>query len=114
MITPLPVQLLRLVLITDRHQLKHAEGVDPMDLLLSYVEAALSGGVTAVQVRERDLPATELYNLCARLRLLTQNRALLIVNDRLDIALAVAADGVHLGEKSLPVAVARKLVPPGF
>jgi thiamine-phosphate pyrophosphorylase len=74
------------------------------------VAAALQGGVNVVQLREKTLPAGELYQLASRLRRLTSDHhAALIVNDRLDVALAAEADGVHLGEAGLPVQVARKL-----
>lgn len=75
------------------------------------VAAALAGGVQLVQLRDRSLPAGELYALALRLRRLTADAgALLIVNDRVDVALAAEADGAHLGERSLPVAVARRLL----
>ena len=75
------------------------------------VAAALQGGVNVVQLREKSLPAGELYELAGRLRRLTADAgAALIVNDRIDVALAVEADGVHLAEAGLPVEVARKLV----
>lgn len=92
-----------LYLITDRHQ----TGGRPLQ---DVVRAALDGGVRAVQLREKDLPGAELYRLALELRTLTRNYgARLLINDRLDIALAVEADGVHLGINSLPVAAARRL-----
>lgn len=94
----------RLYLITDRHQ----TGGRP---LVDVVHAALEGGVRAVQLREKDLPGSELYRLATELRQLTAEfGARLIINDRLDIALAVDADGVHVGVSSLPVAVVRALL----
>lgn len=93
-----------LYLITDRQQ---ASGGN----LLWAVERALAGGVRAVQLREKDLPAGELYRLAQQMRLLTRRfGAQLLINDRIDIALAVEADGVHLGGGSLPVAAARRLL----
>jgi len=81
-------------LITDRHQ---ANGRS----LTTVVEAALQGGVKAVQLREKDLSAKELFELARRMRDLTkQYGARLFINDRLDIALAVEADGIHLGQNS--------------
>ena len=72
------------------------------------VEAALSGGVDAVQLREKGRPARERYELGRRLRGLTADAGVpLIVNDRIDLAAAVDADGVHLGQSDLPAAVAR-------
>src|SRR5512133_550031 len=96
-----------LYLITDRHQV-------PSDCtLVETVRAALAGGVRAVQLREKDLPAAALYPLALELRALTRDYgAKLLVNDRIDLALAVEADGVHLGGHSLPVAIARKLLGP--
>lgn len=72
------------------------------------VEAALSGGVDVVQLREKDRSARERYRLGRTLRELTADTgASLIVNDRIDLAAAVDADGVHLGQSDLPVDVAR-------
>ncbi|MCD6525702.1 MAG: thiamine phosphate synthase [Desulfuromonas sp.] len=96
-----------LYLITDRHQ------VHPHHDLLSAVAAALQGGVQAVQLREKDLPAADLFALGTGLRQLThQYNAKLLINDRIDIAQAVDADGVHLAEQSLSVNEARRLLGP--
>jgi thiamine-phosphate pyrophosphorylase len=95
-----------LALVTDRHA---AQG-RPLDTV---VAAALDGGVNLVQLREKDLSARELWALAVRLRELTEGRALLLVNDRLDVALASGADGVHLAGHSLPAAVARAALGPG-
>ncbi len=93
-----------LYLITDR---KQARGTD----LFRVVERALKGGVKAVQLREKDLSSRELYFTASGMRELTSRYgAALFINDRIDIALAVDADGVHLGGESLPVAAARKLL----
>ena len=62
-----------------------------------------------VQLRERDLPAAEMLDLACSLREITRGRALLFVNDRVDVALACEADGVQLGESSLPVEAARRV-----
>lgn len=95
------------LLITDRHQLPEGIG------LVAQVEKALEGGVRAVQLREKDLTAAELYPLAEELRTLTRRfDARLLINDRIDVALAVDADGVHLGGQSLPVSAARKLLGP--
>ncbi len=73
------------------------------------VEAALAGGVDAVQLREKDVPDAERYEIGRRLRELTADAGVpLIVNDRVDIAAAVGADGVHLGQSDLPIEVARE------
>ncbi len=96
----------RLYFVTDRHQTAGRP-------LPDVVRAALDGGVRAVQLREKDLEAGELYRLAARLRELTARYAArLLINDRLDVALAVEADGVHLGQMSFPVRAARQLLGP--
>jgi thiamine-phosphate pyrophosphorylase len=93
-----------LYLITDRHQTGGRA-------LTEVVRHALEGGVRAVQLREKDLSGAALYRLAVELRLLTSEfDARLIINDRPDIALAVEADGVHIGVGSLPVAVVRRLL----
>ncbi len=97
-----------LYLITDRHQLPAGR------TLFETVEQALKGGVRAVQLREKDLSARELLELALPLRELTRRyQARLLVNDRIDVALAAEADGVHLGRQSLPVAAARRLLGAG-
>ncbi|WP_058366009.1 thiamine phosphate synthase [Haloparvum sedimenti] len=79
----------------------------------SVVEAALSGGVDAVQLREKDVDARTRYRIGRRLRELTAAAdAALIVNDRVDLAAALDADGVHLGQSDLPVEVAREQLGP--
>jgi thiamine-phosphate pyrophosphorylase len=93
-----------LYLISDRHQTAGRP-------LHAVADAALRGGVRAVQLREKDLAPRELYPLAWELRRLTrQHGARLLINDRIDIALAVQADGVHLATTSLPVAVARQML----
>jgi len=96
----------RLYLITDRGQTNRRD-------LLAVVEEALSGGVGAVQLREKALPAREYFELAHVMRALTTRYgARLLVNDRVDIAMAVGADGVHLPETGLPISVARELLGP--
>ena len=96
----------RLYFVTDRRQTAGRP-------LYDVVQAALDGGVRAVQLREKDLEGGELYRLAARLRDLTARyTARLLINDRLDVALAAGADGVHLGQTSLPVSTARQLLGP--
>ena len=76
---------------------------------LEAVEAAVAGGVGAVQLREKDRSARERYHLGRKLRELTRDADVtFVVNDRVDLARAVDADGVHLGDDDLPVAVARE------
>ncbi|MDR1315136.1 MAG: thiamine phosphate synthase [Deltaproteobacteria bacterium] len=75
-------------------------------------EAAFSGGATALQLREKTLPDREFYEEALELAALCRERSkLFIVNNRLDIALAVRADGVHLGDGDLPVEAAAALAP---
>jgi thiamine-phosphate pyrophosphorylase len=70
--------------------------------------------VPAVQLREKDLPGRRLFALAEALRAVTARAgALLLVNDRVDVAIAVGADGVQLGAASMPVAAARRLLAPG-
>ncbi len=81
--------------------------------LLRAVEQALQGGVDAVQLRDKELPNGERLKLAHQLRILTRRyRALLLINGSVDIALAVEADGVHLGAASISVAEARQLLGP--
>ena len=94
----------RLYLVTDA-------GATPAKTL-EVVEAALAGGSDAVQLRRKGDDSLEQLRLAERcLRLCAEVGALLIVDDRLDIAMAVGADGVHLGQGDLPVAAARRLWP---
>lgn len=96
-----------LYLITDRHQTGGRS-------LTDVVRQSLEGGVRAVQLREKDLSGASLYRLAAELRRLTSEfDARLIINDRLDIALAAEADGVHIGVNSLPVAAVRRVLGKG-
>ncbi len=93
----------RVYLITDRKV--YREGLEEA------LEQALKAGVKAVQLREKDLPVRELLQLADRVRMLTkQYGARLFINDRVDVALAVEADGVHLGYQSMPVEAVRRVV----
>ncbi len=74
------------------------------------VTEAVAGGVTMVQLRDRDLPAGELLTLARRLKLLIRGKALLVINDRVDVAQAVEADGVQLPEEGLPTRVVRSIL----
>ena len=79
--------------------------------LMGAVEEALSAGVKAVQLRERDLATRELLELAYGFRELTSHfNAKLFINDRLDVALSVNADGVHLGQSGIPVNAVRRVV----
>ena len=76
------------------------------------IRAALAGGVKLVQLREKELAPDPFVELAGEARRLTADAgALLIINDRLDVALAVGADGVHLGRNDTPVDEARRLAP---
>jgi thiamine-phosphate pyrophosphorylase len=79
---------------------------------LEIVQAALAGGVRLLQLREKEMPLREYVELARRVRDLTAAcGALLIINDRVDVALAVGADGVHLGQDDLPIPAARRIAP---
>src|SRR3989339_974197 len=94
---------LSLILITDRNHCKQP--------FIDTIRSALKGGIKTVQLREKGLSTFELYSLACELRKITSEfKANFIVNDRVDIALAVEADGVHLGWQSLPFPVVRRLV----
>ena len=96
-----------LYLVTDRTQTRGRD-------LLWVLEQALEGGVNAVQLREKDLGGRELFALAEKARALCQRyRAALLINDRVDVALAVDAEGVQLGKPSLPIETARILLGPG-
>lgn len=99
---------LRLIVITDR-KLAHPRSV------VEVVEAALAAGAPAVQLRAKGASARELYESGQELLRRTRaSGALLFVNDRVDVALALGADGVHLGPNDLPVAQLRHAVPEEF
>ncbi len=75
------------------------------------VEEAVKGGVTVVQLREKNISTVEFYNLaCSLKRLLAPYNIPLIINDRLDIALASDADGIHIGQSDMPYEVVRKIL----
>lgn len=79
-------------------------------LLLDVVRAAVDGGVTCVQVREKEITSRAYIEILAPVRALLRERGIpLFVNDRVDLALAVEADGVHLGQTDLPLALARRI-----
>lgn len=95
-----------LYLITDRKALG-GKG------LLESIEASVQAGVTLVQLREKDITGYDYYNIARRVNALVKRYNIpLIINDRVDIALAVGADGVHLGPEDMPVPVARELMGP--
>lgn len=85
----------------------------PQPNLVDTVEAALAGGLTLVQYRDKTAEDSQRYALALKLaQLCRRYGALFLVNDRPDLALAVGADGVHLGQQDLPIAVARNLLGP--
>lgn len=101
-------------LVTDRHRLATLSD-QGLAALVSLVGAAASSGVNLVQIRERDLDDRTLCDVvrwCVRVTTGTQTRVL--VNDRVDVAVASGADGVHLRSDSLPASRVRKIVPPRF
>jgi thiamine-phosphate pyrophosphorylase len=85
----------------------------PVTDLVATVEAALKGGLQLVQYRDKDTDDGLRWQRAKALQQLCQSHgALFLVNDRVDLALAVNADGVHLGQQDLPIAVARQLLGP--
>lgn len=83
-------------------------GRDPLFIL----EEILKGGAKVVQIREKNMADKPYFELLKKARLLTDScRAVMIVDDRVDLALAVGADGVHLGQDDLPLAAAREIAP---
>ncbi|TAN44510.1 MAG: thiamine phosphate synthase [Nitrospirae bacterium] len=95
----------KIYLITDRKLFIDEE------FFFGAVENALKAGIKAVQLREKDLPVRELLYMAYRMREMTvRYGARLFVNERLDVAVSVDADGVHLGSSGIPVSAARKAV----
>ncbi|AUN16567.1 thiamine-phosphate synthase [Clostridium botulinum] len=93
-----------LYLITDRRFLKGRQ-------LKKVVEDAILGGVTIVQVREKDVSTREFYNVAKEVKEVTDYyRVPIIINDRLDIAQAIDANGVHLGQKDMHLNIAREIL----
>lgn len=75
------------------------------------VEEAILGGATIIQLREKNCSSREFYNRALEIKDITLKYNIpLIINDRIDIAMAIDADGVHLGQKDLPISIARKLL----
>jgi thiamine-phosphate pyrophosphorylase len=107
MIRPLSPGSWRLYVITDA-QLSRGRSHRQV------VEAAIAGGADAIQLREKAAPAGTLYRIALELREITRKANVsFLVNDRLDIALAVDADGVHVGQQDLPASAARRILGPG-
>ncbi|MCK9278391.1 MAG: thiamine phosphate synthase [Methanoculleus sp.] len=97
-----------LYVITDEqigHGLSHTE----------IARRAVAGGADTIQLRDKRLSGRDLLIVASAIRKVTRDAgALFIVNDRLDVAIAAGADGVHLGESDLPIEHARRIAPPGF
>jgi len=95
-----------LYLVTDRDIL---QGRD----FLACMEAALAGGVSLLQLREKNVSSRDFFTLAMGLKELCQiYRVPLIINDRLDIMLAVDADGLHIGQEDMPLEIARRIIGP--
>ncbi|MCH7738556.1 MAG: thiamine phosphate synthase [Chloroflexi bacterium] len=95
-----------LCVVTDR-TIFDTGGAPPEPRLIDAVRGAVSGGANMVQLRERGLAGRDLLSLALELRRITQDRALFVVNERVDIAIAAGADGVQLGEQSMSVSAAK-------
>lgn len=98
--------ILKLYLVTDR-ELSLGRSLEEV------VSQAVAGGVTVVQLREKDASTGEFIELAFRLKEILKPFGIpLIINDRVDVALAVDADGVHIGQSDMPYEIARKLLGP--
>ena len=99
-------EALRLYLVTNRYQ-------DSVESFLEKVETACRSGVTIVQLREKNLTTNQYYQLAKQVKKITDAYQVpLIIDDRLDVCLAVDAAGLHIGDDELPVSVARQVLGP--
>lgn len=99
-------EALRLYLVTNRYQ-------DSLENFLEKVETACRSGVTMIQLREKNLTTNQYYQLAKQVKEITDAYQVpLIIDDRLDVCLAVDAAGLHIGDDELPVSVARKVLGP--
>ena len=99
-------EALRLYLVTNRYQ-------DSLESFLEKVETACRSGVTIVQLREKNLTTNQYYQLAKEVKEITDAYQVpLIIDDRLDVCLAVDAAGLHIGDDELPVSVARQVLGP--
>ncbi len=99
-------EVLKLYLVTNRYQ-------DSLESFLEKVETACRSGVTIIQLREKNLTTNQYYQLAKQVKEITDAYQVpLIIDDRLDICLAVDAAGLHIGDDELPVSVARKVLGP--
>ena len=93
-----------LYLVTDTN-------ICPREKLLSVTESAIKGGVTLVQLREKDISTREFFDEASELKKLCKHYDVpLLINDRIDIALAVDADGIHIGQSDMPLKVSRRIL----
>ncbi len=110
---PLPRVSFRLYLITDRRVVRSGDLISACEAALTVARQVAPPGTVALQIREKDLSACALYQLALRLReICTRAGAPLIVNDRVDVAIAADADGVHLPSDSIGAVMARRLLGP--
>ena len=99
-------EALKLYLVTNRYQ-------DSLESFLEKVETACRSGVTIIQLREKNLTTNQYYQLAKQVKEITDAYQVpLIIDDRLDVCLAVDAAGLHIGDDELPVSVARKVLGP--
>ena len=99
-------EVLKLYLVTNRYQ-------DSLESFLEKVETACRSGVTIIQLREKNLTTNQYYQLAKQVKEITDAYQVpLIIDDRLDVCLAVDAAGLHIGDDELPVSVARKVLGP--
>lgn len=99
-------ETLRLYLVTNRYQ-------DSLENFLEKVETACRSGVTIIQLREKNLTTNQYYHLAKQVKEITDAYQVpLIIDDRLDVCLAVDAAGLHIGDDELPVSVARQVLGP--
>ena len=99
-------EALRLYLVTNRYQ-------DSLESFLEKIETACRSGVTIVQLREKNLTTNQYYQLAKEVKEITDDYQVpLIIDDRLDVCLAVDAAGLHIGDDELPVSVARQVLGP--
>ena len=99
-------EALRLYLVTNRYQ-------DSLESFLEKVETACRSGVTIIQLREKNLTTNQYYQLAKQVKEITDAYQVpLIIDDRLDVCLAVDAAGLHIGDDELPVSVARQVLGP--
>ena len=90
------------------------EGLSRGKTHVEIAREAVAGGADVIQLRDKTADSASLYAAACEIAEICRGKALFFVNDRLDIALAAGADGVHVGQSDLPAAVVRSLVPKDF